>query len=56
MYVILVDNLMEKFVYWPTPEEQVSISLGFERKRGIPGVIGGVDGEHIPIALLKRLH
>ena len=47
-------------MYWPTPEEQVAISLGFERKRRSPGVhvvaTGAVDESHIPIALLRRLH
>jgi DDE superfamily endonuclease len=56
VYSIIVQHLMQKYVKWPTPEEQVVISEGFERKRGIPGVIGAVDGSHLPIELVNRKH
>ena len=38
------------FIKWPTPEEQLTISQAFHAHTGFPGVIGCVDGTHVPIS------
>ena len=40
----------QQFIKMPeTLAEYHAVSLGFSRKTGFPGVIGAVDGTHIPI-------
>lgn len=38
----------EKFIKWPTAEDTPSISESFAQISGFPGVIGAIDGSHIP--------
>lgn len=37
------------FISWPDRNEQTTISNHFFRKIGFPGVVGCIDGSHIPI-------
>lgn len=45
----LVNNYRQKLIRWPTEEQAVDVMDGFEAMRGFPGVIGAIDGSHIPI-------
>lgn len=38
-----------QFIYWPNREEQTQIERSFFRKTGFPGIVGCIDGSHIPI-------
>lgn len=38
-----------QFIAWPTREEQAQIAQRFLRKTGFPGIVGCIDGSHIPI-------
>lgn len=48
----VVDALFEiapQVIKWPALDTQQNLSIQFERKAGFPGVIGCIDGCHIPI-------
>ena len=45
----LVDNYVGEFIKWPTGNRYEDVMAGFEEKHGIPGVVGAIDGTHIPI-------
>lgn len=45
----LVNNYRQTLIRWPTEEQDVDVMDGFEAMRGFPGVIGAIDGSHIPI-------
>ena len=38
-----------QFIMWPTRPEQAQIAGNFVQKTGFPGVVGCIDGTHIPI-------
>ena len=41
----------KRHIYWPHTIEQYSeIIVGFESHRGMPNVIGAIDGTHVAIA------
>ncbi len=42
-------SVANKHIVWPTQEEQDVIMRGFEEMKGFPGIIGAIDGTHIPI-------
>ena len=42
-------GLIPKYICWPSPEQYPVVAERFERKGGFPGVIGCIDGTHIPI-------
>ena len=43
------DVLLDQFIKWPDAEEAREISRLFEDVHNFPGVIGFIDGTHIPI-------
>ena len=45
----LVNNYRQELIRWPTGEQAIDVMDGFEARRGFPGVIGAIDGSHIPI-------
>ena len=47
----LVNNftVTQEFIKWPTGAAAAEVMANFEQKKGIPGVIGAIDGSHIPI-------
>ena len=45
----LVDNYVGEFIKWPTGNRYEDVMARFEEKHGIPGVVGAIDGTHIPI-------
>ncbi len=47
---VLADELLAKFVCWPTAAEQRETAEFYNDKYGFPGVIGAIDGTHIQIA------
>jgi hypothetical protein len=46
---VLATQLHNKYIKWPTGEQCSMIAAEFEEKTGFPGVIGCIDGTHIPI-------
>ena len=46
---VTVNNLQDRIICWPTQEEKLEISNSYEAQKGFPGVIGFIDGTHIPI-------
>lgn len=48
---VIVNTLYEEYVQWPSADEQVSIIAEFANlsHNKLPGVIGCVDGTHIPL-------
>lgn len=48
---------MEEFIYFPTTRsEMATIADGFKQRCGMPGVVGAVDGTHIPIPAPRSVH
>ena len=47
---ILFRNYRMTFIKWPTGTNATEVMDGFEAKRGLRGVIGAIDGSHVPIA------
>lgn len=47
---ILFDDCTSTFIRWPDTTRLQSVIAEFRQKRGIIGVIGAIDGTHIPIA------
>ena len=45
----LVNNFTQEFIKWPTGVAAAEVMANFEQKKGIPGVIGAIDGSHIPM-------
>lgn len=41
--------LLPKFIKWPAIEERPLIAQSLAEKRGFPGILGAIDGCHIPI-------
>ncbi|XP_045194796.2 putative nuclease HARBI1 [Mercenaria mercenaria] len=41
--------LCSRFIVWPKEDEKNEIIRNFQSKKGFPGVIGTLDGSHIPI-------
>lgn len=44
-----IAGLKQQFITFPNLDECITIQEAFQRKRGFPGVIGAIDGTHIPI-------
>ncbi len=49
LYVI-GDQLLSKYVRWPSSSEQRDIAEFYEDKYSFPGVVGAIDGTHMQIA------
>ena len=45
----LKNNITSRVIVWPSQERAQVIMDGFRRHRRLPGVIGAVDGGHIPV-------
>ena len=43
------ENLTQNIISWPTPAEIEVQEEQFKSHKGFPGVIGAIDGSHIPI-------
>ena len=49
LLTFLADHLLDKLIVWPSDAAQQQSSALYEETKGFPGVIGMVDGTHIPI-------
>jgi DDE superfamily endonuclease len=45
----IVQYLSTKYIKWPSDAEQQEIASAFEASSGFPGIIGCIDGTHIPV-------
>lgn len=45
----IVDNLVHRFIHLPEGDNARNTIQKFEEQRGFPGVLGAIDGSHIPI-------
>ena len=51
---LICSVLKQRYITWPGEFEQSLINRAFYEKRGIPGIVGIIDGTHIPIQLLHK--
>ena len=51
LLVFLNENLRDTFICWPTHADKVEISGKYEQLKNFPGVVGMIDGSHIPIRM-----
>ncbi|XP_038073863.1 putative nuclease HARBI1 [Patiria miniata] len=42
-------KLAQKYINWPTPHLMPSVTSDFKSRANFPGVLGALDGSHIPI-------
>lgn len=50
------NHLYDKFVEWPaTPEASTCNAEIFQNKYGLTGVVGCVDGSHIPVKMSETV-
>ncbi len=47
---VMAQDLLSKFVQWPSAEEQRETAEFYDDKYAFPGVVGAIDGTHIQIA------
>ena len=52
---LICTYLKDRYISWPGEFEQTIINRAFFDKRGIPGIVGIMDGSHIPIQLLRKI-
>lgn len=50
----VVTHVTDEFIKFPTGAKAQEVMEAFERKKGIPGVLGAIDGTHIPIKCPKN--
>ena len=46
---IVCQEFLQKYIKWPVGEKVFNIVKGFKDLKNFPGVIGAIDGSHIPI-------
>lgn len=49
-----LNKLAPTFIKWPQGENVQLIQTGFEKMGGMRGIIGAIDGTHIPIKAPKH--
>ena len=52
----IVRHLMDEFIKFPIGQKAQAVMEAFEGKKGFPGVMGAIDGTHIPIKAPKNNH
>ena len=53
---ILASGLRDTYIKWPSPARFEQLRRDFEALRGIPYVVGAIDGSHIPIIAPRENH
>lgn len=53
---LICDNLMNEMIVWPSEQKQKQIAHKFQENNGFPGIVGAIDGSHIPIKTPKEQH
>ena len=53
---ITVNHLQAKFIRWPEAGKRAAIAQSFVTKNNFPGIIGAIDGSHIPIIAPDEYH
>lgn len=46
---VICAHLLEKYIKWPEAQNVQETVQGFMNLKGFPGVLGAIDGSHIPI-------
>ena len=49
LLIFCADELLDKLISWPSQDEQQECSEMYMESKNFPGVIGMIDGTHIPI-------
>ena len=49
MGALFTKYVVPRVIKWPSPAEKIEISYDIESAKGFPGVIGMIDGCHIPV-------
>ena len=45
----IINNIASQFIKWPTNDELIKDEKEFRKFSNFPGVVGAIDGSHIPI-------
>ena len=51
---MIIEQLGPRFLKWPSHQRQKYIANKFFKKAGVMGVVGLVDGSHVPVNLLDE--
>ena len=51
-----MNHLQAKFIRWPDAGKRAAIAQSFATKNNVPGIIGAIDGSHIPIIAPNEYH
>ena len=52
----IANNLSGQLIKFPSGQRAIDVVPAFEEKRAFPGVLGAIDGCHIPVKALRRNH
>ena len=52
--VDLISGMNQEFIKFPDPDSFERVEMKFRHKFGFPGVLGCVDGTHIPVLVPKN--
>ena len=50
------NNLSGQLIKFPSGQRAIDVAQGFEEKRAFPGVLGAIDGCHIPVKAPRQNH
>ena len=52
----IANNLSGQLIKFPSGQRPIDVVQGFEEKRAYPGVLGAIDGCHIPVKAPRKNH
>ena len=52
----IANNLSGQLIKFPSGQRAIDVVQGFEEKRAFPGVLGAIDGCHIPVKAPRKNH
>ncbi|XP_071177496.1 putative nuclease HARBI1 [Mytilus edulis] len=53
---VICQKLLPKYITWPSRNQIPRTVQKFKEKKGFPGVLGAIDGTHIPIRAPREFH